>query len=184
MGGQIENVTNSMTTQHRPRCRRVLWTDVQIGQGIPHLDIRLVVDNVTLGIRSGAQRLPFSRRDNFHLLEKSRAENVTTRHKRWTNIRALDTWRSRDLRSAECASLTTKILHNSPLQSVSGVWNLRKKNWLYRSFLTLGLMMTFGAKRKEWSSMFPVLAWNSVNFYKSTALEKKNITNLHKIRPM
>ena len=27
----------------------------------------------------------------------------------------------------ECASLTTRILHNSPLQSVTGVWNSRKK---------------------------------------------------------
>ena len=30
-----------------------------------------------------------------------------------------DQWRSRDLRSAECASLTTRILHNSPPQSVT-----------------------------------------------------------------
>ena len=35
---------------------------------------------------------------------------------------------SRNLRSAECASLTTRILHNSPLQSVTGVWNWVKKN--------------------------------------------------------
>ena len=38
------------------------------------------------------------------------------------NVTLLDTWRSRDLRSAECASLTTRILHNSPLKSVTGVW--------------------------------------------------------------
>ena len=38
------------------------------------------------------------------------------------NFGALDTWRSRELRSAECASLTTRILHNSPPQSVTGVW--------------------------------------------------------------
>ena len=42
-------------------------------------------------------------------------------------LNALDTWRSRDLRSAECASLTTRILHNSPLQSVTGVWTWVKK---------------------------------------------------------
>ena len=29
---------------------------------------------------------------------------------------ALDKWRSRDLRSAKCAGLTTRILHNSPLR--------------------------------------------------------------------
>ena len=40
---------------------------------------------------------------------------------------AVDTWRSRDLRSAECASLTIRILHNSPLQSVTGVWTWVKK---------------------------------------------------------
>ena len=40
---------------------------------------------------------------------------------------AVDTWRSRDFRSAECASLITRILHNSPLQSVTGVWNLSEK---------------------------------------------------------
>ena len=48
----------------------------------------------------------------------------------WNNFNslgALDTWRSRDLGSAECASLTTRILRNSPLQSVTGVWNLSKK---------------------------------------------------------
>ena len=34
------------------------------------------------------------------------------------------------LRSAECASLTTRILHNSPLQSVTGVWTWgKRKNW-------------------------------------------------------
>ena len=44
------------------------------------------------------------------------------------HVGAPDTWRSRDLRSTECASLTTscRILHNSPLQSVTGVWNLKK----------------------------------------------------------
>ena len=31
------------------------------------------------------------------------------------------------LRSAECASLTTRILHNLPLQSVTGVWTWVKK---------------------------------------------------------
>ena len=40
---------------------------------------------------------------------------------------APDTWRSRDLRSAECASLTTRILHDSPLQSATGVWTWVKK---------------------------------------------------------
>ena len=40
----------------------------------------------------------------------------------WVTLGALDTGRSPDLRSAECASLTTRILHNSPLQSVTGVW--------------------------------------------------------------
>ena len=39
----------------------------------------------------------------------------------------LDTWRSRDLRSAECASLTTRLPHKSLLQSVTGVWELSKK---------------------------------------------------------
>ena len=41
-------------------------------------------------------------------------------------------WRSGDPRSAECTSLTTRILHNSLLQSVTGVWNWSKKR--YHSF--------------------------------------------------
>ena len=50
-----------------------------------------------------------------------------------TTFGVLDTWRSRrrDLRSAECAGLTTRILHNLPLQSVTGVWNLSKKKKTY-----------------------------------------------------
>ena len=40
---------------------------------------------------------------------------------------ALDTWRSRDLSSAECASPTTRILHNSPLKGVTGAWTWLKK---------------------------------------------------------
>ena len=44
---------------------------------------------------------------------------------------APDTWRGQDLRSAECAGLTTRILRNSPLQHVTGVWNLRKKKQNY-----------------------------------------------------
>ena len=44
---------------------------------------------------------------------------------------ALDTWRSRGLRSAECASLTARILHKSLLESVTGVWTwVRKKKKL------------------------------------------------------
>ena len=39
----------------------------------------------------------------------------------------INTWRSWDLRSAECASFTTRILHHSPLQSVTGVWTWEKK---------------------------------------------------------
>ena len=34
----------------------------------------------------------------------------------------------RNLRSADCAGLNTRILHNSLLQSVTGVWNFSKKN--------------------------------------------------------
>ena len=47
---------------------------------------------------------------------------------------ALDTWRSRDLRSAECASLTTRILDNSPLQSVTGVLNFSKKKTFFSDY--------------------------------------------------
>ena len=48
-------------------------------------------------------------------------------------------WRSRDLRSAECASLTTRILRNSPLQSVTGVWTWAKQNWC--SWIQAGMFL-------------------------------------------
>ena len=44
----------------------------------------------------------------------------------------LTTRKSRVLRSAECASLTTRVLHSSPLQSVNGVRNCgvtKKRQW-------------------------------------------------------
>ena len=52
---------------------------------------------------------------------------ITQEHPVKATLGALGTWRSRDLRSAEWASLITRILHNSLLQSVTGVWNLSKK---------------------------------------------------------
>ena len=53
---------------------------------------------------------------------------VTTREQPalQATLGALNTWRSRDLRSAECASLAPRMLHSTPLQSVTGVWNLSK----------------------------------------------------------
>ena len=43
---------------------------------------------------------------------------------------ALDNQKSRDLKAAECASTSTTILYNSPLQSVTGVWSLWEKEQL------------------------------------------------------
>ena len=72
-------------------------------------------------------------------IENSRAwseERAITRKKKnnSNDLGALDTWRSRDLRSAECAGLTTRILHNSPLQSVTGVWKLSEKKSKWENF--------------------------------------------------
>ena len=60
----------------------------------------------------------------------------------------MDTWRSRDLRSAECASLTTRILHNSPLQSVTGVWTWVKKKKKKKKKKKINLIQFFDGKSK------------------------------------
>ena len=66
-----------------------------------------------------------------------------------TAATALDIWRSQDLGSAECASLTTRMLRNSPLQSVTGVWTWvknKKKNSKVYSFVFLPITKLRGVK--------------------------------------
>ena len=75
------------------------------------------------------------RKEAFSTFErKSSLEGLAQNILEWSSpsnasntIWCTDTWWSRDLRSAECAILATRIFHNSPLQNGTGVWNLRKK---------------------------------------------------------